>query len=98
MKLFHKLLLGFLIVALMSWVTGFFAVNHSKEVLREAFKDNSEFLAMELLPQGKGIGLGLSISYGIIKNHNGDILVQSELEKGSKFTVLIPATVSKGET
>ena len=49
-------------------------------------------------PQGMGIGLGLSISYGIIKNHGGDILVQSELKKGTTFTVLIPAAVSKGET
>lgn len=39
---------------------------------------------------GKGTGLGLSISYGIIKNHGGKIEVQSEIGKGTTFTVSIP--------
>lgn len=39
---------------------------------------------------GKGTGLGLSISYGIIQNHNGRIAVQSELGKGSEFTIYLP--------
>ncbi|MCK5168907.1 MAG: histidine kinase, partial [Bacteroidales bacterium] len=36
---------------------------------------------------GKGTGLGLSVSYGIIKKMQGRILVQSELNKGSVFTI-----------
>lgn len=39
---------------------------------------------------GKGTGLGLSISSSIIRAHNGDIKVASELGKGSTFTVIIP--------
>ncbi len=39
---------------------------------------------------GEGTGLGLSISYGIVKDHNGEILVESEPEKGSTFTVVLP--------
>lgn len=39
---------------------------------------------------GKGTGLGLSVSYGIIKNFQGDILVKSEVEKGSIFTIKLP--------
>ncbi len=38
----------------------------------------------------KGSGLGLSISYGIIQSHHGDILVTSEEAKGTTLTVLLP--------
>jgi two-component system NtrC family sensor kinase len=39
---------------------------------------------------GKGPGLGLSISYGIIQDHGGDIEVESELGEGTTFTVSLP--------
>ncbi|MBU1996258.1 MAG: PAS domain-containing protein, partial [Candidatus Omnitrophica bacterium] len=39
---------------------------------------------------GKGTGLGLSISYEIIKRHRGEILVESEVGKGTKFIVKLP--------
>jgi len=39
---------------------------------------------------GKGTGLGLSITYDIVKNHHGDIYVESEPGRGSTFTVRIP--------
>ena len=41
-------------------------------------------------PSGEGTGLGLSVSYGIIKNHSGEILVESKRGKGSTFTVVLP--------
>lgn len=39
---------------------------------------------------GKGTGLGLSISYSIIKNHNGNIEVESDVGKGSTFIISLP--------
>lgn len=39
---------------------------------------------------GSGTGLGLSIAYGIVTTHRGSISVQSEVDKGSTFTVRIP--------
>ncbi len=37
--------------------------------------------------QDKGVGLGLSVVYGIIKEHHGSIFVKSEEGKGSNFII-----------
>jgi PAS domain S-box-containing protein len=39
---------------------------------------------------GKGTGLGLSLSYGIITSHNGEISVESEVGKGTIFSISLP--------
>ena len=39
---------------------------------------------------GKGTGLGLAIAYGVIKMHAGNITVDSELGKGTTFTIHLP--------
>ncbi|MDQ7851064.1 MAG: ATP-binding protein, partial [Armatimonadota bacterium] len=42
-------------------------------------------------PSGRGIGLGLAISYRIVQEHRGAINVQSEVGRGTTFTVSLPA-------
>ena len=41
-------------------------------------------------PTGKGTGLGLSVSYGIIRNHGGEVMVESVPGQGSTFTIILP--------
>ncbi len=40
--------------------------------------------------EGKGVGLGLAVSYGIIQAHGGDIEVKSQPGAGTTFTVWLP--------
>ena len=39
---------------------------------------------------GQGTGLGMAISYKVIKNHNGSINIESKQGEGTKFTIILP--------
>ncbi len=64
-------------------------------------EDAGKGIAPEMLPHifdpffttkgASGTGLGLFVSYGIIKNHNGDLRVRSEPGVGTCFTIELPA-------
>lgn len=64
-------------------------------------KDNGEGISPENIskifdpfftskPEGKGVGLGLAVIYGIVQAHDGEIDVKSTLGEGATFTVTIP--------
>jgi signal transduction histidine kinase len=70
------------------------------------FKDTGKGIAREELGKifdpgfttkgvGVGTGLGLSICYQIIQDHHGEILVESEVGKGTIFTVILPRDLEK---
>ena len=78
----------------------------SDDVVRVEFIDDGPGIAKENLENifdpffttkeaGKGTGLGLSVSYGIVKEHGGNILVESDEGKGTKFIIELP--IVKGE-
>ena len=60
-------------------------VGMTKEVVHKIFEP---FFTTK--KTGKGTGLGISISYGIVKEHKGTIAVESEPGRGTTFTVRLP--------
>jgi two-component system NtrC family sensor kinase len=45
----------------------------------------------------RGNGLGLAIVWGIVESHGGHLTVESEVSKGTTFTVLLPLPSSPDE-
>ncbi|MFY0562298.1 sensor histidine kinase [Archangium lansingense] len=68
-------------------------VGMSKEVLGQLFQP---FFTTK--PVGEGTGLGLAVAYGIITGHGGRIAVESELGRGTCFTVRLPVAAEERVT
>lgn len=70
------------------------------------FADTGKGIPEEILPRifdpffttkevGKGTGLGLSMSYGIVKEHKGDIEVDTVVGQGTTFRIILPLELEK---
>ena len=64
-------------------------------------RDDGSGIPPEILPHifepflttkesGRGVGLGLAISHSIVERHHGGIEVQSEVGRGTTFTITLP--------
>jgi two-component system, NtrC family, sensor kinase len=71
------------------------------ETVRIEIEDNGSGIPPEALSKifdpfyttkkvGEGTGLGLSIAYGLIQKHHGNIVVTSEVGKGTRFEIILP--------
>jgi len=49
-------------------------------------------------PEGAGTGLGLSVSYGIIRKHGGSIVLENRLDGGVRVEIILPIVSSKKDT
>ena len=62
----------------------------SEEDQERLFKERYFRSTNQLALEQPGTGLGMTLTFGIIQKHNGDIWVESELGKGSAFHIAIP--------
>ena len=77
--------------------------------LKIAVKDNGEGIAPAIREKifdpfftnkgpGEGTGLGLSVVYGIVRDHGGAITVESEMGRGTVFTIYLPLIAAGEDT
>lgn len=82
------------------------STRYSNNEFRVTIADNGKGIPQEHLTNifepffttkvaGKGTGLGLSVSLRVIKEHQGNIIVESQIGVGTKFIILLPNLVRK---
>jgi signal transduction histidine kinase len=77
------------------------STSYEKQEYRIVFSDNGKGIPPEFQDQifkpffttkevGRGTGLGLYVSYQVIKEHHGDIHFETKLDKGTSFIIILP--------
>lgn len=88
------------------WLTSFYS--GEENAVRIVVRDDGAGIPADILPRifepflttketGRGVGLGLAISQSILERHHGRIEVQSEVGRGTTFTVSLPSDESAKE-
>ena len=77
--------------------SGISAVDHVELVVRDTGMGMSEEVRQKAVepffttkPQGRGTGLGLSMTFGYVRQSSGDLTIESELGKGTTIRILMP--------
>jgi two-component system, NtrC family, sensor kinase len=94
------------IVKIRAWRTG---ANAGQGSVHIVFEDNGSGIPPEIVDHvfdpffttkdvGEGAGLGLSVTYGIIKEHGGEITVESEPKKFTRFVIQLPLGQQKASS
>jgi two-component system, NtrC family, sensor kinase len=85
------------------------SASREQNCVRIMVRDDGTGIAPEILPHlfepflttketGRGVGLGLAVSHSILDRHNGNIEVQSEIGRGTTFTITLPWDADARET
>ncbi|MBU1108267.1 MAG: PAS domain S-box protein [Candidatus Riflebacteria bacterium] len=76
-----------------------FIVSDSGSGIEESLRKKifEPFFSTKLSGQKKGTGLGLAMVYGIVRNHQGTIDLETELGKGTTFRIILPIGFKKVE-
>ncbi len=69
------------------------AVKDNGPGIPDAIKDKIFQPFFTTKPTGQGTGLGLSLSYDIVKAHGGELILDSSNQEGTTFTIFLPANV-----
>ena len=84
------------------WIRALFTNNNVRVEIEDNGSGMSEETKQKVFnpffttkPVGQGTGLGMSITYKVIKNHNGDIEIESKEGIGTKFIITLPLNIDR---